>query len=70
MSEKDIWWKENYESLIELVADFDYDDFMSYLDDEEVVESILDSSPKNRALELLDHLSIDELNDLLNCEDE
>lgn len=65
-NEKNAWWDANYQKLISIASNYDYDNWMAYLnDDEDAVGAIMDSTGKHKALTLLSMLDIDDLNQLI-----
>ena len=64
---KDSYWKEHWKDLIKL-SEFitDNDDWDKYCNDSNDINYINDSTHKNRALFLLDKLSTEELNSLID----
>lgn len=69
--EKDKWWEENYQLLINLASNLQYDEWESLLgDDTEMVDATMDSTGKHQALTLLHMLSIEDLEDIKNNSDD
>jgi len=70
-SEKDKWWEENYQLLINFASNLQYDEWENLLDgDTEMVDATMDSTGKHKALTLLHMLDISDLEDIKNNSDE
>lgn len=66
-SEKDKWWEENYQVLIDYATNLQYDEWENLLDgDTEMVDATMDSTGKHKALTLLHMLDISDLEDIKN----
>jgi hypothetical protein len=64
--DKESWWNENYQELIDYAGDLGRNDWMDILDeDEEIVDATMEDSVKHRAQLLLDMNDIEELNDMI-----
>jgi hypothetical protein len=69
--EKDKWWEENYQLLINFASSLQYDEWENLLDgDTEMVDATMDSTGKHQALTLLHILDISDLEDIKNNSDE
>lgn len=66
-NEKDKWWEENYQVLIDYASDLQYEDWKQILDDDtEMVDATMDSTGKHKALTLLQMFPIEELENIKN----
>lgn len=65
--EKNIWWEQHSEDLINYARDLEYDDWLNFFNgDDTLVQPTMDSSDKQKALTLLHILNIANLDGILN----
>lgn len=65
--EKNIWWEQHSEELINYARDLEYDDWLNFFNgDDTRVQPVMDSSDKEKAMTLLHILNIANLDGILN----
>jgi len=64
-SAKDYWWDRNYNKLIDVAGDINFEDWKVFLGSEEEAWSMLEQTGKNKALALFNIFNEDELDGLL-----